>query len=401
MALSIIVSAAFTIYVLRLEQASYGVLQAVLSVLFLLQAARGAIASYIVLFSEKDENALPHAINNAINLSVFIGTILIAAFTIFAPVLRDFLHLSSTLPFILIGVSVIPNIIGGIGDGILNVRKQFVSLALITPIIGIARIIAAIALFSDGFQEADVGWIIVIGDFVGLAPLAFVRLSFLHEKISSVRWIQKVDAQRIGTLFSTSLLFGFAQRIDVLWARHILSPIDAGSYSMMLGIAMMVYFITSGVARVATAWQRSAAPEGVLKASYIIIIGTATFLTTGFILIGERALFFLTKKEILIDWTVLMPLFIAMTCFSIIALDYSSFNVLTKRIHAGMAVLLVVMQAASLYFFTSSAESIAWMQCIVMTSLMGIFSIALWRFKRRNGSVSRAHPAELHLQHHM
>lgn len=398
--LAIAVSAVFTLYALRLDPASYGVLYTVLSITFLLQAARGATASYIVLHAAGDESALPAAIRNAVTFSLLIGAAMTIALIACAPFLRSFLHLSSTLPFILAGISAVPNIIGGIADGILNVRRQFVALSLVTPIMIAVKIAAAVWLFSDEFQEADAGWLLLITECSGLIAFAFLRPSSLTERLPRAQRISR-DMHEVGTLLIASLLFGFTNRIDVLWARHMLSPTDAGTYAMMLGIAMVVLSITTGVSRVATVWQRSSSPDGVLKASYAIIIVTAAVLSGGFIAIGEPVLFLLAGKSIPIDWNVLLPLFAAMTCLSIIILDYNSFNILTKRVHAGMGALLIAAQTTGLAFFATSSASIAWIQFAVMASLMGIFSIALWRYKRRNGDASRAHPAEIHLMQHL
>lgn len=400
MILSIVVGAAFTLYTLRLEPSSYGALYTVLSILFLLQAARGATASYIVLHAAGDDRALPRAIRNAVTFSLLIGTVMTIVLIACAPLLRSFLHLSSTLPFILAGVAALPSIIGGIADGVLNVRKQFIALSLIAPITGVVKIATAVWLFSDGFHETDAGWIILLSECAGLIAFAFIRPSSLTERLPPAQKMSR-DMREVGTLLTASLLFGFSHRIDVLWARHALSPNDAGTYAMMLAIAMVVFSITSGVSRVATVWQRSSSSDGVLKASYAIIIVTAALLSVGFIAIGEPVLRLLAGKNIPIDWDVLLPLFAAMTCLSIIVLDYSSFNILTKRVHAGMGALLITAQAVGLFFFATSAASVAWIQFTVMASLMGIFSASLWRYKRRNGDVSRAHPAEIHLMHQL
>lgn len=400
MMLNIAVGAIFTLYALRLEPASYGVLHTVLSITFLLQASRAATASYIVLHAAGDEKALPRAIRNAVTFSLLIGALMATLLIAGAPFLRSFLHLSSSMPFILAGISAIPNIVGGIADGVLNVRRQFVALSLVTPIMTTVKIATAVWLFSDGFQENDAGWLLLVSEYSGLVSFAFLRRSLLVNRLPAVGRVSR-DLREVSTLLAASLLFGFANRIDVLWARHMLPPADAGTYAMMLGIAMVVLSITTGVSRVATVWQRSSSPDGVLKASYAIIIITAAMLTGGFIAIGEPVLFFLAGKTIPIDWNVLLPSFAAMTCLSIILLDYSSFNILTKRVHAGMGALLIVAQAAGLFFFATSAVSIAWIQFAVMASLMGIFSLSLWRYKRRNGDISRAHPAEIHLMHHL
>lgn len=398
--LTIVAGAAFTLYALRLDPASYGVLYTVLSITFLLQASRGATASYIVLHAAGDERALPGAIRNAVTFSLVIGAAMTIALIAGAPFLRSFLHLSDALPFILAGISAVPNIIGGIADGILNVRKQFVALSLVTPIMVAAKIAAAVWLFSDGFQEADAGWVLLVSECAGLAAFAFISPASLTKRLPPVQRIAR-DMREVGTLLAASLLFGFANRIDVLWARHMLPPDEAGTYAMMLGIAMVVLSITSGVARVATVWQRSSSPEGVLKASYVIIVGTALVLTVGFLALGERTLELLAGKSIPIDWGILLPLFAAMTFMSIILLDYSSFNILTKRVHAGMGAALIAAQAAGLFLFATSGASIAWIQCAVMACLMGVFTLSLWRYKRRNGDVSRAHPAEIHLVQHL
>jgi hypothetical protein len=200
----------------------------------------------------------------------------------------------------------------------------------------------------------------------------------------------------VAELFIASLLFGAAMRFDVFWAKHALPPSEAGTYAISASIAAVLYMITSSIGRVTTVSLRSGSGERVIVFSYAATFGVAALIAGGFAAFGQRTLLTLVGRPVDFDWSVLSLLFSALTWYSVITLDYSCLNVMTKRVHVGMGLALIIVLATAVSQFGTGAWSIALSFCATMTIMSGAFSVMLWRGTRKGRDV-KAHPATTHL----
>ncbi len=395
-ALGVVCMAAFYGVSLRAGTASFGVLQSVMSLLFLLFACRGVAGSYVVLHAAGNERILPAVALKALKMALLLGVALAGIFLLLAPVLRDFLHLSTTLPFLLIAAACVPAMLSGIVEGVLNVQGRFGALAVSSAIIPAANLVFCLLLLGDGFQESDAGWIILGGQLVACVNILFLGPSFLR---GAQAFTEKRSALReVGALLAASLLFGASLRLDVFWARHVLTEEAAGAYAVAASIALVLYLITSGVARVTSVSLRQTASDTkLIEASYGIIIATSAVLAIAFAAVGHSLLDAIAGRVIPIDWGVLTPLFVAFTAYSIVTFDYTCLNVVTKNVHAGIGVALIVVQGLALVTFGSDTRTIAWAQCVSMLVVMVAFSVSLLRAIASQEAAPGPYPAEAHL----
>lgn len=380
---------------LRVGTEAFGALQSTLSGLFLLFAGRSAAASYIVIHAANDPLRLAAVAKRGAFLASLVGLGIAGVFAILAPFLRDFLHLESSFSFVLIGIAAIPGMFASAGEGILNVQKRFTALAVSIALVPLTNFLLAIFLLRDGLSGIDAG-LIVLGS-QSISCLNFLMVDWTSLRGGKPFTEHASSLAEMGTLMAAILLLGLSLRMDVLWARHLLPEVEAGSYAVAAMIALVLYLITSGVIRVTTVSLRSGGDVRVISASYALIVGTAAVLAGAFAVIGQPTLRILAGREIPIDWPVLLPLFIALTCYSTIMFDFSCLNVVTKRAHLGFAVILVITQAAALTVFGMDALTIAWSQCVVMATLAIIFALSLIRAARSMQSGPVTHPAEPHL----
>lgn len=395
---SVLCMAAFYGVSLRVGTEAFGALQSTLSALFLLSAGRSAAASYIVIHAAGDERRLAGVAKRGVFLAGLVGLGIAGVFTLLAPFLRDFLHLESSASFVLIGLAAIPGLFASTAEGILNVQKRFVALSASSLVVPLCNFLLALFLLRDGLSGMDAGMIVLGSQSISCVNFLLVDWASLRggkpftEHASSLA--------EIATLMAAILLLGASLRMDVLWARHLLPETEAGSYAIAAMIAIVLYLITSGVARVTTVSLREKTDTKVIAGSYLLIIGTAIVLATAFATIGQPALQLLAGRTIKVDWAVLLPLFIALTCYSTIMFDFSCLNVVTKRVHLGFAILLVIVQAAALTAFGKDMHAIAWTQCAVMAVMAVGFSLSLIRTIRAVPAVPARHPAEVHLAAH-
>jgi O-antigen/teichoic acid export membrane protein len=395
-AASVVLMAAFYVISLRIGPEAYGALQSTFSFMFLLFAGRAAAAGYVVLNAAGDERALGSVTRTALRLGFLMGLLIAGAFFALSPFLRDFLRLQSTAAFVLIGVAAIPGMIGGMNDGILNVQRRFGALAVSSAIAPASNVLLAALLLRDGFQEMDAGLIVLGGQCFGCLNALFVRWDFLG---SDKRVAPSRSALReVSELVAASLLFGASLRLDVYWAKHVLSPEQAGVYAIAASIAVVLYMMSNGVARVTSVSLRGDTAMKSILASYGLIIAVSATLAGGFWAFGPPTLRLLVGHDVAIDWSVLAPLFAALTFHSIVTFDFTCMNVATKRVHVGIGVLLVAVQTGALVWFGSDARSIALSQCAAMGALTIVFSASLKTAVKALRASPAAHPAEAHLQ---
>lgn len=393
---SVLLTAAFYVVSLRIGNEAYGELQSTLSFMFLLYAGRGAAAGYIVMHAAGNAAPLGPIVRHAARLALLVGAIITGTIFTLAPLLRDFLRLETTHAFLLIGVAALPCMFGGMFEGILNVQRRFGALAISTLLPPASNLALAFILLHDGFHEAEAGWIILGSQFLSCVNGLLVRWDFLHDRSAFAP--SRSSLREVVELLLASLMFGAALRFDVFWAKHILSPADAGTYAISASIAAVLYMITGSISRVTTVSLRSDQSSGVIAASYAATFALASALAGGYALFGSTALRMLAGRTIDVDWAVLGPLFIALTCFTIITLDYSCLNVLRKRVHAEMGIALIVALSAGIPFFGHDARSTALSFCAIMMFFSAAYSLMLLK-ARASGRDSATQPETPHLAH--
>lgn len=379
---------------------AYGALQSIMSFTFLLYAGRGIVGSYVVIHTGGDERQLPSIARQAITLIAFLGLGTTGLFLALSPFVRDFLKLDSVASITLIGAAAIPSMLAGGIEGVLNVQKKFAALSLSTIVVPACNLVGAFFFLQDGFQEADAGMIVLLSHVASLVHALFwMDRSFL-KSLQAIGLAPLHLIEDFVALLVSSILFGAVLRADLFWARHSLDAGDSGTYAISASIAMVLYLISSGVARVTSVSFRSEPALKIVVASYSIILATCFVLGLTFAIAGQPALTILAGHPVVIHWNILLPLFISFTLYAIIMLDFSCLNVLTKRVHVGLGIALACTQATALTFFGTSGATIALTQSAVMAACTVIFTYLLFQALRGSRNTVPAHPAEAHLLPH-
>lgn len=383
---------------LRIGAQAFGALQATMSFMFLLASMRSCISSFIVVRTGADRRELSRVVRRSLPFFTLETALFSAAFIACAPFFSDFLRVDSTMAFVLIGCAFFPAAASALSESILNVQQRFVPLSTSLALPAACNLMLAILLFRDGYQSTDPGWIVLGSQSISCISLLFVDWSFLREHPTAGKRDERLRDQlgTVGMLLAASLLFGLSYRMDVMWARHTLSASEAGAYAIGASISTVLYMVSSTVSRVTSVALRKEPTLTLVAISYAIILGVSTVLAAGFVLAGPAALRAIAGHDVAIDWNILLPLFVMATLFAIVTFDFSCLNVVTKKVHAGMGLALVLVQGAGLWLFGFSGATISWTQMIVFAAVTAFFTAALVR-SMHSMQKSTAHPAEYHL----
>jgi len=195
----------------------------------------------------------PDQINYLLRLcsryAFIVGVLVMVAVTIFSPSLAAFLKLSSPVPVIIMGISVIWGIAGTITNGAVQGRQEFGWIAL-TSFIGIVlrvALTAALIVIGLGVNGAILG--LVLGSTVGYALSLWPLRGILRGPTARVPSLRPLFTYSLATLVAAvggGLLFN----IDTLLAKHYLTPTDASYYVAIVTIGRIVIFVTASSAGV-------------------------------------------------------------------------------------------------------------------------------------------------------
>ena len=92
-ALSVAFLSLFYIVSLRIGTESFGALQSMLALMFLINASRGVAGGYVVLHVSGANSTLGTVVPRAFAAALSIGTAIAATFVLASPLLQSFLHI--------------------------------------------------------------------------------------------------------------------------------------------------------------------------------------------------------------------------------------------------------------------------------------------------------------------
>lgn len=242
----------------------FGEIQAILSIftqLGILLTAFGYVVTNIIN-NEKDRSSSKIVILQLERVTLIIACVLLALLCLGSWLLKNGLHFTSSVPFILVGVLVLLNVPSTSRMYLLQGLRKLKEVSISGIILSVSKLILSVILILAGFNVIGVMLAYIFAQILMLIFLSRkTRNEFvgLDEGVKCVSNNQITPSQKklvkkeliyggaiILLLFSFTILYSF----DVVVARMFLSPEDAGIYSGISVIARIVYFITASVAGV-------------------------------------------------------------------------------------------------------------------------------------------------------
>ncbi len=191
-----------------------------------------------------------------------------AIFLLFVPFVSEYLQIP-TLPIYIFSLLLPLTVLGALQSGTLQGLQEFFFLSKQGVLGTIVKLAASVALVAAGFSVAGVMGALVLASVCGLVYGFFVTRSLLvrpgsgNVQISS----QTQTMFRIfGSILLTTFLLTLLSNVDVLLAKHYLSPELAGHYSALSTVGkILIYgvgaFITVLLPMAAAAYARGEGEE--------------------------------------------------------------------------------------------------------------------------------------------
>lgn len=312
--------------------------------------------------------------------SYIFAAIITLLWLVVVPVLQLFFHIDTVIPFLLFTPVWFLGTLMAIDGGFLNGTLKFSVIATIVVVESACKLVFSVILVSQGVSQF-VYAAIPLSMFV-----SFVVGWFFARKIST-KSLPKGIVPSLAfpkRFFGTSLLAAFTGvtylSLDVLLAKHFLTPTEAGTYGFLSLIGKMVYFlstlfsgfITPVISREVGAGRKSARVFIKLFA-FILLANTAAFLAFGILGFITVPMLWGEKATPVIPY---LPSYaLAMVAFSISASLITYHQVRGKYAFPIVGFFLGLIEVIGIAFFHDSIQTITYV--VLTASIIMLTSTAL------------------------
>lgn len=207
----------------------------------------GALATTInhktaLLIAKNEINEGVSFYKKALKNGIFVSIVLSMIWMVLAPFISEFLNISDIAVLLLFAPVFTFGVVGAAGRGFLNGNLNFIAVAAVTFWEAVSKFVFAIGFYYFGLSE-----------FVYLSiPLSiiFAVLIVLWLVAGKIKNISPVPAPAFPVnFFSASFIATISSTIfltlDIILAKHFLSPEIAGEYALVSLVGKIIFFISS------------------------------------------------------------------------------------------------------------------------------------------------------------
>lgn len=228
------------------------------------------LARYTAMLTARGDPGVRSLLGRTVRLIAIPCLVLVLLTTLFARTIKEFEHLGSTIPILILGFSIALIWQVAIPRGILQGLQRFTSLSLNLSLELVVRTTIAFLLLKAGYAVSGA----MAAVFVGLVFVFCLGLYSLHDHFrgSSTRVRLRVMAGFSLTAAAGIIGVQILYNQDVILAEHYLSSHDGGIYGGLNKIGTILFFLTLSVSqvlfpRVVEAVQKEQHPGRILLAS--------------------------------------------------------------------------------------------------------------------------------------
>lgn len=302
--------------------------------------------------------------------SLLYASIITLIWLLISPFMVDYFHTDNIYPFLIFAPILLTGFIGAIDKGFLAGKLLFTFFGLtilIEPVIKLLAAFLFILLNSPQLVYASIT-LGIVGSFL-------LGWYYAFRQAPKKNTIKKYDIDYFPKkFFSASLISGISATsflsVDIILAKHFLSPYLAGEYSLISLIGKMIYFAgmlsSQFISPLISQYEGKRANSN--HVFITILLATTLLSLTGFVLFGlfsQTTIPFLFGKrsEQIITY---LPLFtFGMLCFTVSRVFVSYYQ--TKRVYLVpiISFILICMQPVLILLFHQSIKSFVYNMVII------------------------------------
>lgn len=242
----------------RLGPAQYGIFVSLTGLFLIVSVPSGTLQTAITKFvssykATNQDSKIAYLFFNAIKKMSFVGFIILLLFLLGSGCISSFLRISSSLPVIIVGVSLGFSLVMPVVWGTLQGLQKFTHLGENLFLNSFSRLMLGFFLVCMGLGVSGalgalvLAWVIAF--FAALFPLRPYLFSPEHVGVDSEVNFIEVYRYSLPTLVAL-LCFTILRNMDVILVKHFFSPLDAGFYSAVAVVGRVFFALPATIAGV-------------------------------------------------------------------------------------------------------------------------------------------------------
>src|SRR3989338_69740 len=244
----------FHIFMARsLGPALYGEFGSLLAIFMILAVPVGTIQTvitkYIARFHSRNEDGkVGSLIFSSIKKLFYYGLFAFIFVSLLSPFIADFLHIDSSIPVIIVGLTVLFSVILPVNRGALQGLQKFNALAVNNVLEAVFRLLLGIVLVVLGFGVNGALLAFGLGYFIAFL-IAFVSLKKYFDKRDgniNVKEIYKFTLP----VFLAVLFINLIVNLPTVFIKHYYTAEFTGLWNVALTLARIILFVSSSISLV-------------------------------------------------------------------------------------------------------------------------------------------------------
>jgi len=368
-----------------LGPADYGILMALISLSYLLGIPIGTLSLVIIKFvstlkGKKEIGAVRVLFKNINKKLLPISLLILLIFLFLTPLVASFLHLPSSLPFLVILMVFFVSIFSTISRSILQGLLRFGSLA-ISSILGVLiKVGVAVVFVIWGFKIYGALFGFLVGGIAAyLFTLFFLRFLF-QKKPQKLKLDNREMFSFALPVFFSTLAFTSLFTTDVILVRHFFSGQESGFYGALSTLGKIIFFAVGPVVAVSFPMISERHANGGKYRNLLLaslgLAGTACLFLTGIYFLFPKLIVKLLFGETYLPIASLLGhfgIFLSLYSLSFLLINFCLSIKKTKVVV--FPVIAAVLQVILIYFFHQNFQQIIWISiavtALLLVSLLG------------------------------
>lgn len=367
---------------------NYGILESLVSLLYLLSIPMGTISlivvKYVSQFKGEDRYKAIGKLYHKLNIQVlFLGLLGLMGYFLSVPLLAKILRLDNYLWLVMVSLIIFVTFFSGINRAFLQGLSKFFELSLSGVIECLGKLFLSIVFVVIGFKVTGAIGAILITGFLGFVITKY----FIKDKVKEFDLSENLGRQNmmryslpvfISTLSMTSLF-----STDIILARSFLTSFDAGLYSALALLGKIIFFVSGPIGMVMFPliseykakeqnYRKIFLQSLVIVAMVSVVMSVIYFVAPNFIIQMLYGTDYLKAASSL----ALFAVFLSLYSLSSIFINY--YLSIRKIISAVLPLLAAVLQIILIFLFHQNIGQIVYVSIIVNGLLLISLMLYYW-----------------------
>lgn len=211
------------------------------------------VTKYGAGFKANDDKAGNRAFGRYLEKKIFVyGLPVFALFLLITPYVGNFLKIEERWPLVMLWILMFISFFSAVNSGILNGWQKFKSISAMNIWNAGIKLVFGALLVKLGFALSGAMGGYVLGGIVSyIASIIFLRFIFSAKVDGLVKPVMRESLKAfIIPFFIGNLAINIMGNADMILAKHILDPTQAGQYGALTIVSKIIFFATGVIATV-------------------------------------------------------------------------------------------------------------------------------------------------------